>query len=179
MIFGDVLACVGLGLLTTLRVGTPQANWVGYQVIYGWGLGCAFQSPNLAAQTSLPKQDVPIGMALMFFSQLLAGAIFVSVGQNVLSKELSDRLSNIHGFDEREIRNSGVVSLVDLPDSIKPAVLDGYNKALRQVFLVALIMACIGIFGSITMEWNSTKQELKQQGEDSNNGGPMSEQKGS
>lgn len=36
----------------------------------------------------LKDQDVPIGASLIFFSQWLGGAIFVSVGQNVLSTKL-------------------------------------------------------------------------------------------
>jgi len=66
-IFGVCVATVGAGLLTTLSVAAPESHWVGYQVIYGFGLGFASQAPNMAAQTVLQKQDIAIGTSLMFF----------------------------------------------------------------------------------------------------------------
>lgn len=62
---------VGAGLLTTLQVDTGEGKWIGYQVLYGIGLGLCFQVPNLAAQTVLPKNDVTIGLSLMLFESAL------------------------------------------------------------------------------------------------------------
>ena len=56
------------GLLTTLQVHTGTSKWIGYQVVYGFGMGMCFQAPNLAAQTVLPTKGVPIGIVLMFFA---------------------------------------------------------------------------------------------------------------
>lgn len=161
MIAGVCFVSVGGGLLNTLQVDTPQAKWIGYQLLYGFGMGCSFQGPNLAAQTVLRKRDVSIGTSLMFFSQLLGGAIFVSVGQNVLNNELSKRLSSLPGFDAEKVQSSGATSLTNLPDSIKPKVLREYNESLRKVFQVGLIMACLSIFGALLMEWRSVKEEEK------------------
>src|SRR2546430_3473300 len=38
-----------------------------------------------SAQTVLPIQDVPTGTFLMFFSQLLGGAVFIFVSQNIFT----------------------------------------------------------------------------------------------
>lgn len=51
-------------------------------------IGLAFQVPNLAAQTVLLQKDMPIGIASMFFSQLLGATVFVSVGESVLDNQL-------------------------------------------------------------------------------------------
>jgi hypothetical protein len=66
---------VGAGLLTTFQGNTSEAEWIGYQVLYGLGLGLCFQVPNLATQTALPTKNVPTGFALMFFSQLLGAQL--------------------------------------------------------------------------------------------------------
>lgn len=161
MICGNCIMAVGAGLLTTLEVDTPQAKWIGYQVLYGFGLGCTFQSPNLAAQTVLPNRDVPIGTSLMFFSQLLGGAIFISVGQNVLNNQLLERLSVIPGFKPEMIKDQGATSLIQsLPAELKAQVLSAYNDSLRKVFQVALIMVCLCILGSLAMEWRSVKKNV-------------------
>ena len=51
MIVGDCIMAVGGGLLTTLGVTATSAEWIGYQVLNGVGMGTMFQTPNLAAQT--------------------------------------------------------------------------------------------------------------------------------
>ncbi|KAE8156804.1 hypothetical protein BDV40DRAFT_305749 [Aspergillus tamarii] len=56
-------------------------------------------APNLAAQTVLPTNDVPIGTSLMLFNQLSGGAVFISVGQNILGTQLFERLKSVTGFD--------------------------------------------------------------------------------
>ncbi|KAI8188357.1 Efflux pump aflT [Colletotrichum sp. SAR 10_75] len=163
LIVGVCFMSVGAGLLNTLQLDTPSAKWIGYQILYGFGTGCASQVPNIAAQTVLPKKDVPIGTSLMFFSQLLGGAIFISVGQNVLNNQLLERLSSVPGFNSALIESSGATSLTNLPASVKQTVLVGYNESLRVVFRLGLILTCLSILGALAMEWRSVKQNAKKE----------------
>ncbi|KAI2465685.1 putative MFS aflatoxin efflux pump [Annulohypoxylon bovei var. microspora] len=159
MLFGTVLMSIGAGLLTTLEQDTGTGKWIGYQILYGFGMGMSFQAPNLAAQTVLPTRDVPIGTSLVFFCQLLAGAIFISVGQNVLDNQLLSRLSGLPGFQASMIEDSGATTLSSsLPAELLPAVLVAYNEALRQVFRLGLCLSCLTILGTVCMEWRSVKQ---------------------
>lgn len=147
---------VGAGLLTTFQVGTGEGKWIGYQIVYGIGLGLCFQVPNLAAQTVLPKNDVPIGLALMFFGQLLGAAVFVAVGENVLGNQLVQRLSVVPGFTPSLVTFSGATSLLrSLPLDQRETVLIAYNEALRKVFQVGLIVSCLAVLGAASLEWNS------------------------
>lgn len=159
MLFGVVLLSIGAGLLTTLQVGTGEGKWIGYQVAYGFGMGLTFQAPNLAAQTVLPTHDVPIGSSLMLFSQLLSGAIFVSIGQNVLNNELLQKLAGIPGFDASTVLDSGATTITALPEPLRSAVLVVYNAALRRVFQVGLVMTCLTLLGAVAMEWRSVKSK--------------------
>ncbi|OTA52369.1 MFS general substrate transporter [Hypoxylon sp. EC38] len=163
MIIGVCIMAVGAGLLFTLQVDTSVAKLVGYQILYGFGLGWVTQMPNLAAQTVLPKPDIPIGTSLMFFSQLLSGTIFVSVGQNVLDNQLKQRLSSLPGFSPEMIQNSGITTLTNMSASTKETVLIAYNESLRRVFLVGLIIVCITLLGGLAMEWRSVKKDTTQQ----------------
>ncbi|KAI9150509.1 putative HC-toxin efflux carrier TOXA 13 [Paramyrothecium foliicola] len=167
MIFGICIMAVGGGLLYTLQVNTPSPRWIGYQILYGFGSGCAMQAPNLAAQTVLAKEDVSIGIALMLFGQLLGGTIFVSVAQNVLSNQLLQRLSSLPGLDPETILDTGATSLVNLPSAIKPKVLLAYNESLRHVFLVGLVLICLAIFGAVSLEWRSMRKDVPAQTEQS------------
>ena len=159
LLVGIVMMAVGAGLLTTLQVDTPQSKWIGYEFLYGFGLGSTFQVPNIAAQTVLRTKDVPVGTALVMFGQLLGGAVFISVGQNVLNNQLLGRLGHLDGFDPEHLKTNGATTLTDLPDDVKLVVLHAYNEALRNVFQVALVLACLSVVGAVFMEWKSVKKD--------------------
>ncbi|KAK3327034.1 major facilitator superfamily domain-containing protein [Cercophora scortea] len=142
-ITGTCLMSIGAGFLTTLEVDTSEGKWIGYQIIYGIGFGWCFQVPNLAIQTSL-----------------LGATIFVSVGQNVLSNQLMERLSAvIPGFDPSLVTSMGVTSLLEsIPTQFQDVALIAYNESLRKVFVVGLIPTCLSVLGAACLEWRSTKK---------------------
>ncbi|KAH6627442.1 major facilitator superfamily domain-containing protein [Chaetomium tenue] len=158
-IVGSCVAAVGAGLLTTLRVGSGAGAWIGFQVVYGLGLGTCFQAPNLAVQAALPQGDVAMGMALVFFGSLVGSTVFVSVGQNVFTNELVRRLEGFPGFEVGLVTSGGVTALLEaLPRAVRGEVLVQYNEALREVFRVGLIVTCLTVLGTATLEWLSVKK---------------------
>ncbi len=161
LIFGVCLTAIGSGLLTTLEIDTLKGNWVGFQILYGFGLGSCSQAPNMAAQTVLPREDVTIGASLMFFGQQLFGAIFTSVGQNLLDNQLANRLAGIPGIGRLIIQSTGATELLNLiPTEYHTIALEAYNNSLRVDFQVGLIIACLSILGALGMEWRSVKKKL-------------------
>lgn len=161
LIFGTCLTTIGIGLLTTFDIHTTQAKWIGTQFAYGFALGFCSQAPNMAAQTVLPKEDVAIGASLMFFGQTLFGAVFTSVGQNVLDNQLTKRLAGIPGISAKVVVQNGATDLLRLvPEQFREMALVAYNESLRRVFQVGLIMACLSILGAASMEWRSVKKNL-------------------
>ncbi|KAF5859871.1 hypothetical protein ETB97_002362 [Aspergillus alliaceus] len=159
-ISGSCIMSIGAGLLTMLQVHTVEAKCIGYQILYGFGMGLCFQQPNLAAQAVLPALDVPIGLAIVFFSQLLGAAVLVPVGENVLANQLLKRLSGIDGIDPSLITSTGATSLLDsVPAGLRDTVLDAYNESLRKVFQVGLILSCLSILGNATLEWVSVLKD--------------------
>ncbi|GLA62042.1 hypothetical protein AtubIFM55763_007257 [Aspergillus tubingensis] len=176
LIFGVCLTSIGAGLITTLDVNTPEAKWIGYQILYGYGLGSSTQINNIAVQTVLPRKDVAIGASLMFFGQQLFGAIFTSVGENVLSNQLARRLSRIPDVEitPRVIQSTGATDVLSLiPERYRDDGLQSYNDSLRVCFQVGLIMACLASIGAVCMEWRSVKQnkpDVERKGEKGKDG---------
>lgn len=159
LIFGVCVSSIGLGLLNTLQVDSTLAQLVGYQILYGFGLGASIQAPNLAVQTVLPRVDVPVGVSLVIFAQTLSGSIFVSIGQNVFDSNLAKGLRGIVNVTPEDIEKAGVTGLIDsIPAKYHAAVLEAYNTASRIPFRVALILGCLSILGAATMEWRSVKK---------------------
>lgn len=163
-----VLASIGAGLLTTFHEDTNHSKWIGYQVLFGLGIGMGMQQSGLAVQTVLKHKDVPTGSALMFFWQSLGGTIFVSVSQNIFLDKFVKNLAKLPrgSIDPKTLMETGATNIRKI---VKPedldAVLEAYNDALMQgPMLVGVIIICLAIFGALGMEWKSTKKNLPPKG---------------
>ncbi|KAH7174255.1 putative MFS aflatoxin efflux pump [Fusarium flagelliforme] len=168
MLVGNAIMCVGTGLLTMLKANTTNSEWIGYQIPYGFGLGITLQVPLVASQTVLALEDVPTGTSVLIFCQLLGGAIFVSVGQNLFTNELARRIARVPGVDALNLQQEGATRILEgLSDSTKRLVLVAYNASLRQAFLCGFILSCIGYLGAVLMEWKSIKNKVGKGGESS------------
>ncbi|KAJ6465952.1 major facilitator superfamily domain-containing protein, partial [Mycena vitilis] len=159
MILSSVLMAVGAGLISTFGVHTGHAHWIGFQIIYGLGVGFGMQQPSIAAQTVLSLQDIPTGTSIMMFAQTLGGALFVSVAQNVFQNKLAAGLAAaVPDVDPALVLKAGATSLrtavgaADLPE-----VLEVYNTALVSAFYVSIAMACLSLVGALAIEWKSVK----------------------
>lgn len=161
LIIGTCIMAVGASLFTTVEVDTDDRMLIGFQVLYGWGAGMVLQAPNLAAQTTLPMIDVPIGLAMVMFVQLLGSAVLISVGQSIFSNRFVKLLNDRWGINPGLFENSGLTTLFSLlPETMRPVLLDGFNEALRCVFIFGLAVTALALLGTLAMEWTSLKQPL-------------------
>lgn len=152
------LCAVGCGVLSTLRPHATSSYWIGYQVLYGVGIGCGFQTSHLAPQTVLSRADVPLGTALMFFMQQLGGPIFIAVGQNIFSSKLINSLSSIRGLDAKAIVNAGATAYRStVPKNELNTVIEAYRHALTITFNLAAALSACMILGAAMVEWKSIK----------------------
>lgn len=173
-IIGACLASVGAGLISTWRVDSSQAIWIGYQVMNGIGLGMVYQVPNLAIQTVLPKKDAPTGFAMALFGGLLLSSVFISVGENVLTNQLVRRLSKITDLpvNASTVSASGATTLLNqLPEDQREAGLIAYNQSLQIVFQIALALSCICVPGACVLEWKSVAAPWAKNGQDDKSAG--------
>jgi len=173
LILSASIMAIGGGLMTTFKVHSPRAVWIGYQICFGFGIGLGQQQAGLAAQTVLPSKDVSTGVALKFFGQSLGGAIFVTVGQSVLSNKLVKNLTKIPGLisSHPEVDPSQIVSLgaLELREffglQYSDEVILAFNNSLDSVFQVGMIVSCLALVGALLVEWKSIKgMELKKTG---------------
>ncbi|KAH8879523.1 MFS general substrate transporter [Thozetella sp. PMI_491] len=168
-IAGACLATVGAGLISTWRVDSPEAIWVGYQVINGIGLGFVYQIPNLALQAVLPKRDAPIGFAAALFGGLLFSSVLISVGENVLVNQLVSRLSRLSStpIDASPIYSSSATTVLDqLPTAQREAGLIAYNDSLRVIFQIGLALSAACVPFACALEWKSVQAPLAKKAED-------------
>ncbi|KAJ6519353.1 putative efflux pump antibiotic resistance protein [Mycena sanguinolenta] len=159
ILLSTVFMSVGGGLLTTFKTNTGHAHWIGYQVIYGLGVGFGMQTPLMGVQTVLDLKDISIGTSINVFFQTIGGAVFVSVAQSVFQNKLvSGLVAHVPGVSPEIIFLAGATNLKNIVDpQYLSAVLEVYNQALVITFRVGLAMACISGIGASVIEWKSVK----------------------
>lgn len=134
-ILGGIMAAIGAGLLSTFEIDTSSSRWIGYQVLYGAGVGFGLQQPLIAVQTALPDRQVAEGTAVIIFLQAFGGSIFISVAQNVFNNKL---VSNV--VQQQVPVNPGALLAVGatqvsklVPPEFLNALRTAYNDALTEV----------------------------------------------
>jgi len=135
-----VLTPIAAGLMSTFTPHTPAAEWIGYQIIAGIGRGCGMQIAVVAVQNSLPQQDVPIGTAIVVFSQTFGGSLFLSLGELVFSNGLNHGLKQyapaVNAAAVISAGATGIRQVVSAGDLA--GVLQAYTLAIDHVFYLAL-----------------------------------------
>ncbi|KAF3911077.1 hypothetical protein AA313_de0205070 [Arthrobotrys entomopaga] len=159
IIGSTILATIGAGLMSTWEVDTNHSKWIGYQAIFGLGIGMGMQQPLIAVQNVLKNRDIATGTAVIIFAQTLGGALSISIAQNVFNNQLIKNLAaEVPNLDVNVVLSTGATSLKStLPAQFLPGVLKAYNLAITQTFYIAVAYMGLSIFGAVAMEWKSVK----------------------
>ncbi|KAF7190997.1 MFS-type efflux pump MFS1 [Pseudocercospora fuligena] len=159
VIASTVIMSIGAGLLATLQPNSGHSEWIGYQAMFGIGVGLGMQQTLIAIQAVLPAPDIPIGTAIVMFSQTLGGALFISVAQNVFQNGLLKHvISAVPNIDPARVLGTGATELVNVFQGTDlQGVRQAYNDAIVETFYVAVALASLTIFGSAFFEWKSVK----------------------
>lgn len=159
MIAGSVCISIAAGLMTTFKAATGQGSWIGYQVLFGIGVGMGFQQSFLAVQTVLPQKDIPIGTTAVIFANNLGGAVFVSVANNLFTNELSKSLrQRLPALDPAAILGAGATGWRSkVSDAILSEVLTAYNTAITRTFFCPMALGCAAVVAAVFVEWKSVK----------------------
>ena len=161
-VLGPLIAIGGSIALTQLKVDTPTATWVGFEILASFGIGMANQQGIVATQAVISESAAAVGSATIIFGQSLAGAIFVSVGDNILRNELFTTLTDarLPGVDVQGILNAGVTNIAGfIPVNQLARVLELYNGVLDKVFIISVPLAALAFLSALGMEWRSIAQK--------------------
>lgn len=164
MLAAPLLAAVGAGLVSTWTPDTTKGQWIGYQILYGAGLGLGLQGPSVAVQATLPRPDVPLGVGAIFFGREMGAAIFVSVANNLLINklasgfaqipELSDRADSIARLGATELRSAAAA----FGDPTLRRLTEAYSDSLRDAWYLALGLTCVIVLPFALVKWINIKK---------------------
>ncbi|KAG4257715.1 hypothetical protein FPRO04_13396 [Fusarium proliferatum] len=155
----SILTAIGAGLITTFETDTGHPKWIGYQFLFGAGVGCGIQLGIIASQVVLQEADIPTGTAIITLCQMLGGAISISAAQSIFGNLLGHGISQTVGEDLNIVTQVGATDLKDVVDPrFYARVLEAYNSALTETWYLSVALAALSIVGVIGMEWKSVKK---------------------
>ncbi|TGO65917.1 hypothetical protein BELL_0992g00010 [Botrytis elliptica] len=145
MIIGTALSIAGAALLTTINLHSSTARIVGYQLVYGFGVGFGFGQPSYIVQT--------------------LASVFVAVAQSIFQGEMHKRLEPLLPKSP----NSSSILLSALPQILSSLPLDTQETAkiaisdsIIRTFYVSLALSCVSVIGALAIKWVPMQDPAKQ-----------------
>lgn len=145
LVIGSVFLTIGAGLLYTLDIGTSAGKYIGYQILFGVGVGTTIQVPVIVAQAFSAAQDIPAATTTVLFFQLVSGALSVSAAESIFTNRLIASLRSFApGTDPAIVVATGATELrkVFAGDELL-GVLRSYMKGLEAAWAVGIALAGI------------------------------------
>jgi MFS family permease len=157
---GWALMSIGAGLFTLLDAQSSTGHWVGFQIVFGFGIGVIFTTQLPAILASLEESDVAIASATWIFIRNLGsiwGTAIPSAVFNTRANELAARLPEhvrsllIRGGAYEHATAAFVNSFKENP-TLFDAVVNLYSSSLQLVWQVSIAFCVLGFFLSFAMK---------------------------
>ncbi|KAH7322469.1 major facilitator superfamily domain-containing protein [Stachybotrys elegans] len=167
MWFGAPILAIGSGLYQLVGTNGAHGLWIAAQILSGVGYGTCGQMPILAVQVVLSKADVPTGLVIVMFFQILGGTLAPSVGQNIFVDVLLRQLRDVGGIDGDAVVAAGGREFRNIvPQELMDEVIGAFSSALGSVFWVSLASPLLAWVVSWAMEWRKLSDRKEDQPED-------------
>lgn len=141
-IVGTAVMTVGLGLLSTVGLGTSTVVLALYMFVLGAGLGAVMQVLVIAVQNSVHQSDLGVATSGATFFRSIGGSFGTAIFGAIFANVIGGRLSHyLHGISVPAGLNSTSVSpavLDHLPAAVRHAYRAAFSSSLEVVFLVAV-----------------------------------------
>ena len=174
MIAGSVISAIASGLMVNYNAHTSTGYWVASLVLSGIGFGLGAQQCMMVPQTILKGDDIALGTSIIMFAETISGAVFLALCETLFENALIRELRSLAPtVDPREVIEHGAADLKSAMSKTHSSrvvlqILDSYARALRPVWIVALVLGSLSLVGAVFTEWVSVKRETLQNKEKMN-----------
>lgn len=153
---GWVLTTVALGLFTLLKISTPKAQWVGFQIIEGIGLGILYAAPTFPVLAPLPISENAHALAFFTFVRSYSQTWGVTIGATILQNELKAKLPkaflDMFPSEGVEITYAAIPQILGLPEPMRTEVRVAFASSLRVIWLVMIGICGLGLLCVLGMK---------------------------
>ncbi|KAJ6576565.1 MFS general substrate transporter [Mycena vulgaris] len=151
-----ITTAVAAGLLFTLRADTPTAHLIGFQILYGVGIGigATFQNVLIAVQVDFADEEdmIPQVTAFISFTQILGGIVGIAVAGSIFANKFRHNLG-VYASDLPPDAKAAVLRTVTviklLPPELQTQVVDAYARSLGPIFLISVVATILSSLSAL------------------------------
>jgi hypothetical protein len=161
MIVTTLLAPVASGLLTTVQLEDQVVKVACLLGFLGVAIGFGIQTPIISLQTIMTPQDLPIGIASLYFGSTMGNAIWIAISAALFHNRLIAEVANYSpAANATLLENAGLSDIRALVggDRLRDILL-GYDEAVTQTLYLPVALCAATVVGSAFMEWSSVKEK--------------------
>ncbi len=167
LVVGAVLMTSGFGALSTLDHETPMPLVFLYLAFLGTGMGMVMQNLVLAVQNTVHPSDLGTASSTVSFFRSLGGTVGVSVLGVVLADRVAvlvrEGLAAIGADTSGGAGGVGIGDLDALPAPVAEVVRAAYGDATGRIFLVAAVLAVVGLLAIVAIREVPLRTQTGQQ----------------
>ena len=143
----------------SLDIQSSAGQYIGYQILFGAGLGISIQVPVIAAQALSVLSDIPLVTASILFFQLASGAFAVSAAQSIFNNILISKLPELApGVNVAQVFLAGSTGIPEhFAKAQVPGILLSYMAGLKAAWAMGIALAGVTLLVSFLPEWKSIK----------------------
>lgn len=150
---GFGLMSLGLGLFTLFKDSTSTAQWVIFQVIFGFGTGFVFTSTLPPILASLPESDVATATGCWTFLRNFGSVWGIAIPAAVFNTYANKAAADVSDASMRKMLLNGgayqrataeFIRAFDGQPSLKKEIVDLYVKGLKVVWQVSIAFSLLG-----------------------------------
>ncbi|KAK6212099.1 multidrug resistance protein fnx1 [Colletotrichum tabaci] len=157
ILLGWVMWAVGVGLLSTLDESSSVGKQVGYSLLVGAGVGNTLQPALIAIQAGVSRRDMAVVTSFRNFIRNFGSTIGLAISGTLINNILAGSIATL-GLDDEDSRKllanpQHVLSTLSPTESdrLRAAILPGYRRAFRIIFLVMSGLAAVAFFVAFFM----------------------------
>lgn len=155
LVLSGFIATVAAGLLYTLDIDTSTGEWVGYQILAGFGYGMGLQIPIIIGQTRVPQPDMALATSIVLFFQTMGGSMLVSAAETGFASTMRSKVAEVAPSIPAElVMGTGATDLrTTFGDQAGP-ILVAYMSGLKTVFAVTIASRGLATLLSFLLSWD-------------------------
>tara|TARA_R110002060_G_scaffold14109_1_gene19808 strand:+ start:538 stop:1131 length:594 start_codon:yes stop_codon:yes gene_type:complete len=167
VVAGTSITAIGYGLFSILEPSSSTAHWVGFEVVFGLGAGCAGAMAFIAMQSAIPAAQISVAMGTLLFIQNLGGAVWLTIPQIIFSSSLRSTIPHYApDVDARTVIAAGANSVREVVSGTDlPGVLKAYNVSINRVMYMGVGIACAAFVCGWWMGWKNVRPKKTEDGE--------------
>ncbi len=148
-VVGTIVMTIGLGLLSTLSVGTEVWTAAGYALVLGLGLGMVMQVLVLAAQNSVSYEDLGVATSGVTLFRSIGGSIGVSLFGAIFAAGLATDLQGLKSSIPTGLNPAAIAAL---PDETRALYQHAFTAALHPIFVTAAVISAAAFLLTLLLE---------------------------